>query len=95
MHRINDFHIVEFFGDIAYHPKGDLLLITGFGKYPRGISIGTVEYVNYDRDLKEKTIRMKPSVKFMACEETGNRKGLRKQSQKRRPDRKTYVRRRV
>lgn len=48
--------------------KGDLLLTTGLGKYPRGISIGTVEYVNYDRDLKEKTIRVKPSVKFMGLD---------------------------
>ncbi len=48
--------------------KRDLLLTTGLGKYPRGISIGTVEYVNYDRDLKEKTIRVKPSVKFMGLD---------------------------
>lgn len=48
--------------------KGDLLLTTGLGKYPRGISIGTVESVQYDRDLKEKSIKVKPSVKFIGLD---------------------------
>ncbi len=44
--------------------KGDLLVTSGIGLYPEGITIGEVQEISYDNDSNLKTVTLKPTVKF-------------------------------
>ncbi len=48
--------------------KGDLLITSGIGVFPEGITIGEVEEISYDNDSNLKTVTVKPTVKFTSLQ---------------------------
>lgn len=48
--------------------KGDTLITSGIGIYPKGIKIGKVKSVDYDDDRQLKVVKVKPAVDFEAME---------------------------
>ena len=48
--------------------KGDTLITSGIGVYPKGIKIGKVSNVDYDENRQLKVITVKPSVDFEALQ---------------------------
>ena len=51
--------------------SGDILITSGMSLYPAGITIGSVESVEYDESSKERRIYVEPQVKF-PCGQNGN-----------------------
>ena len=48
--------------------KGDTLITSGIGIYPKGIKIGKVKSVDYDDDRQLKVVKVKPAVDFETME---------------------------
>ncbi len=48
--------------------KGDTLITSGIGIYPKGIKIGKVKSVDYDDDRQLKVVKIKPAVDFETME---------------------------
>ncbi|MCQ2547702.1 MAG: rod shape-determining protein MreC [Clostridia bacterium] len=48
--------------------KGDKLVTTGIGLYPKGIELGTVKEITYDSDRQLQTVVITPSIDFTSLQ---------------------------